>query len=135
MRCSQAPASSCFSVLPGFGPAAEPLLFRQKWPKPLTPRPVSLDWTDAKHEKAGQLAALRQGPLIDKSVRPWGLAAGVGQGEGYGSQGIPVVGQLEIMVKVFCEKPAQLKFRQETEKVSNQLVFLVNTNHLGRWHK
>ncbi len=27
-----------FSVLPGFAPAGEALLFRQKWPKPLTPR-------------------------------------------------------------------------------------------------
>ena len=28
--------------MPGVGPAAEPLLFRQKWPKPLTPRLASL---------------------------------------------------------------------------------------------
>ena len=26
--------------MPGFGPAAEPLFFREKWPKPLTPRPA-----------------------------------------------------------------------------------------------
>jgi hypothetical protein len=34
--------------VPGFGPAAEVLLFRQKDPKPLTPRPISLYGTDAK---------------------------------------------------------------------------------------
>ena len=34
-------------VLPGFAPANEPFLFRQKWPKPVTPRQVSLDGTDA----------------------------------------------------------------------------------------
>jgi len=30
-----------FFVVPGFVPAAEPLLFRQKWPKPVTPRLAS----------------------------------------------------------------------------------------------
>ncbi|MEO8326966.1 MAG: hypothetical protein ABI618_14015, partial [Nitrospirota bacterium] len=42
--------STCFSVLPGFAPAGEAsfgraqdrLLFRQKVPKPVTPRPASL---------------------------------------------------------------------------------------------
>lgn len=77
--------------VPGFGPAAEVLfawcvlksatLVQQKDPKPLTPRPSLLDWTDAKHRKAGQLAPLRQGPPIDEDVRPWGRAAGVGQWE------------------------------------------------------
>jgi len=33
--------------VPGFGPAAEVLLFRQKDPKPLTPRSASLEGTDA----------------------------------------------------------------------------------------
>ena len=93
--------------MPGFGPAAElgawrvptgatyrlvrleerDLCVEQKWTKQLTPRPASSDWTDAKHGKAGQLAepvlspaeGLRQGPPIDKSVRPWGRAAGVGR--------------------------------------------------------
>jgi hypothetical protein len=64
---------------PGFGPAAEVLLLRQKDPKPLTPRPFLSDWTDAKARKAGQLARLRQGPPLDEGVRPWGRAAGVGQ--------------------------------------------------------
>ena len=57
--------------MPGFGPAAELLLFRQKDPKPLPPRPVSLDKVDATQGRAVQLAALRQGPLVDKSVHPW----------------------------------------------------------------
>ncbi len=29
-------------LMPGFGPAAEPLLFRQKEPKPVTPRLASI---------------------------------------------------------------------------------------------
>ena len=29
---------TCFSVLPGFAPAGEALLFRKKGPKPVTPR-------------------------------------------------------------------------------------------------
>ena len=49
--------STWFSVLPGFGPAAEVpsmglrtgLLFWQKDPKPVTPRPVSLRWDGRKH--------------------------------------------------------------------------------------
>ncbi|WP_443147739.1 hypothetical protein [Nitrospira sp.] len=57
-------------VLPGFAPANEPLLFRQKWPKPVTPRPATLDGTDASLKRAGQLAELRQGPPDDLSVRP-----------------------------------------------------------------
>jgi hypothetical protein len=67
-------------VLPGFAPAnevllgasrrARPLLWRQKWPKPITPRQASFDGTDANLRRAGQLAALRQGPPDDLSVRP-----------------------------------------------------------------
>ena len=67
--------------MPGFGPAAEVLLVRQKDPKPLTPRPVTSEWTDANLRRAGQLAALKQGPPSDESVRPEGRAAGVGHGE------------------------------------------------------
>ena len=33
--------------MPGFGPAAEPLWFRPKWPKPLTPHPAALHETNA----------------------------------------------------------------------------------------
>jgi hypothetical protein len=46
------------------------------------PRPVSSEWTDAKHRRAGQLTVLKQGPPSDVSVRPGGRAAGVGQWEG-----------------------------------------------------
>ena len=38
--------SACFSALPGFAPAGEALLFRQKDPKPLTPRLASWERTD-----------------------------------------------------------------------------------------
>ena len=65
--------------MPGFGPAAEALLFRQKDPKPLTPRPVSLNGTDANFRRAGQLGALTQGPPIHESVHPWVWTAGVSQ--------------------------------------------------------
>jgi len=67
--------------MPGFGPAAEVLLFRQKDPKPLTPRQAASDWLDANQRKADQLALLRQGPPAHESVHPWGRAAGVGQEE------------------------------------------------------
>ena len=63
----------------GFGPAAKVLLVRQKDPKPLTPRPVLSEWTDANLRRVGQLATLKQGPPNDVSVRPGGRAAGVGQ--------------------------------------------------------
>ena len=67
--------------MPGFVPAAEVLFFREKDPKPMTPRPVTPEWADASHGRAAQLARLRQGPPINEGVRPWGRAAGVGQGE------------------------------------------------------
>ena len=63
-------------VLPGFGPAAEVLLFRQKDPKPMTPSSAGLDGTDA-GGRADQLATLRQGPQDFRSVRPKGRTAGV----------------------------------------------------------
>ena len=88
--------------MPGFGPAAELVAWRvpkgatfvveQKDPitvalfethhATVTPRPVSLDWTDASHGRAGQLAVLKQGPPRNKSVGPGGRAAGVEQCEG-----------------------------------------------------
>jgi hypothetical protein len=34
-------------MMPDFGPAADPLLFRQKWTKPLTPSPAALHVPDA----------------------------------------------------------------------------------------
>jgi len=64
--------------VPGFGPAAEPLLFRQKWPKPLTPKLATLGVSNADLRSADQLAALKQGPRQDTSVRQRGQSAGVG---------------------------------------------------------
>ncbi len=46
------------SVMPGFGPAAEVLLFRQKDPKPLTPSLARAKRMDARG-KTGQLALLK----------------------------------------------------------------------------
>ena len=50
------------SVLPGFAPAGEALLLRQKAPKPVTPRLASWERTDANLKRTGQLAPLKQGP-------------------------------------------------------------------------
>jgi len=65
-------------MLPGFGPAAEALLFWQKDPKPLTPRPASFHEMNARQGRASQLAALKQGSPDYQSVHPEGRAAGVG---------------------------------------------------------
>ncbi|HBP90498.1 MAG TPA: hypothetical protein DD706_22750 [Nitrospiraceae bacterium] len=67
--------------MPGFAPADEALLFRQKDPKPLTPRPDSLERRDASPRRAVQLAGLKQGPPTEESVPPLGQTAGVGVGE------------------------------------------------------
>ncbi len=72
-----------FGVSPPYG---EVLLFRQKDPKPLTPRLALLKGRDANLRRADQLAGpvlsfaegLTQGPLNAKSVPPWGQPAGVG---------------------------------------------------------
>ena len=74
---------------PGFAPAGEALLFRQKDPKPLTPRLASLERTDARFRRADQLAepvlsfveGLKQGPPDEESVPPLGQTAGVGAEE------------------------------------------------------
>jgi len=66
--------------MPGFAPADEVLLFRQKDPKPMTPHPATLDGMDARG-RADQLAALRQGPPVDMSVQPEGRTEGVGEGD------------------------------------------------------
>ena len=68
--------------MPGFVPAAEILLFRQKDPKPLTPHSASLEKANAGHGRADQLAGLRQGPPVHENVRLWGRMAGVGQRRG-----------------------------------------------------
>jgi len=73
--------STEFSVLPGFAPAGEALLFRQNFPKPLTPRLASFERTDASLRRADQLASLTQGPPADESVPPLGQPAGVGPWE------------------------------------------------------
>ncbi len=65
--------------MPGFAPAGEALLFRQKDPKPLTPRLALGERTDASLKRAVQLAGLKQGPPAEKSVPPLGQPAGVGQ--------------------------------------------------------
>ena len=70
--------STWSSVLPGFAPAGEALLLRQKDPKPVTPRLASLERTDACLRRADQLASLKQGPPPDTSVPPLGQAADVG---------------------------------------------------------
>ena len=66
-----------FFESPGFGPAAEVLLFRQKDPKPLTPCSADEEGADAR-VRANQLAGLRQGPPDIQSVRPRDRTAGVG---------------------------------------------------------
>ncbi len=55
----------------GFGPAAEVLLFRQKDPKPLTPRLASLKRRDANPEKSGptRRAQTRSARRIRASLR------------------------------------------------------------------
>ncbi len=63
--------------MPGVGPAAEVLLFRQKDPKPLTPRLARSEGKDASLRSADQLAALKQGPPADKSFPPLGQTAGI----------------------------------------------------------
>ena len=73
-------------MLPGFAPAGEALLFRQKAPKPLTPRLALLKRRDARLRRADQLAepalspveGLKQGPPADESVPPVGQTAGIG---------------------------------------------------------
>jgi len=66
------------NLMPGFGPATEVLFFREKDPKPLTPRSASRIGR-TKGMRARQLATLKQGPPVDQSVRPWSQTAGVGQ--------------------------------------------------------
>ena len=72
------PGSPCLSVLPGFAPADEALLFRQKDPKPLTPRLATLDEVNADFRRADQLALLKQGPPFHSSVHLLGQPAGIG---------------------------------------------------------
>ena len=73
--------------MPGFGPAAEVLFFREKDPKPLMPHPASLDELDANSWRAGQLAWLKQGPPFHQSVHSW-----AGQQASVGIQEINIIG-------------------------------------------
>lgn len=77
------------SVLPGFAPAGEALLFRQKVPKPCAPHLASLERTDVNLKRADQLAepvlslvdGVKQGPPTKESVPSLGRTAGFGAGE------------------------------------------------------
>jgi hypothetical protein len=72
--------------LPGFGPAAEALFFREKDPKPSTPSLATPLGSDPNLWSADQLAepvlslaeGLKQGPRNNTSIRPKGQSAGVG---------------------------------------------------------
>jgi hypothetical protein len=66
-----------YLVLPGCGPAADPLLLWQKGAKPISQSPAVLSGMDAKKGKPGQLAVLRQGPMDFRGVHPKSLVAGV----------------------------------------------------------
>ena len=57
-------------TMPSLSSAVEALMFRQKDPKPLTPRVALLEKVDTICVWAGQLAVLRQGPLIHVSIHP-----------------------------------------------------------------
>ena len=61
----------------GFRPGRRGPFVLAKGPKTNDAPPASADWTDATTRRASQLAALRQGPPIDTSVRPEGRVAGV----------------------------------------------------------
>ena len=60
------------SFLLGASRRAPPLLIREIDPKPLTPRPASFNEVDASHGRAGQLAALTQGPPVHEERTPRG---------------------------------------------------------------
>ena len=66
----------------GFRPGRRGPFVPAKGPKTIDAQPASSDWTDATTRRARQLAALRQGPPIDPSVRPEGRVAGVEPPEG-----------------------------------------------------
>ncbi len=68
-------------LLLGASRRAQPLLWRQKDPKPLTLRLASWGRMDANLRRAGQLAPLKQGLPTDESVPPLGQTAGVGTWE------------------------------------------------------
>jgi len=67
--------------MPGFAPADEVLLFRQKDPKPLTPRPASPDWADAGYGEGEPTRCAHTRPAGSLERPPGGPAAGTGRGE------------------------------------------------------
>jgi len=71
--------SQDYLVIAGFRPGSRDPFVSAKGPKTIDAPPVLTSWTDPNNGKADQLAALTQGPQRDKSVRPWGRAAGVGK--------------------------------------------------------
>jgi hypothetical protein len=64
--------------MPGLGPAAEVLLFRQKWPKPMTPRLALLEGRDAKDTKSGPTRSAQTRAAKCEERPSWGQPAGVG---------------------------------------------------------
>ena len=68
--------------MPGFVPAAEPLYVPTKVAKTIDAHPGLIRVGGRKlYVRADQLAALRQGPPVIESVRPWDRTAGVGYGK------------------------------------------------------
>ena len=80
-RVSPTLVATCCSVLPGFAPAGEALLFRQKAPKPLTPRLASWEGRNASLRRAAQLAPLTQGPPGMRASFPWARRQASNHGE------------------------------------------------------
>ncbi len=66
-------------ILPDFGLAAEVLLFRQKGPKPVTPRPNSLMWDERMAQEGGLTRSAQTKSAVYGSVRPKDRTTGVGQ--------------------------------------------------------
>jgi len=64
--------------MPGFGPAAEILLFRQKDPKPLTPSSAPPDCADVNHIGGRTNSQGSNKARQNQCVRPQNRTAGVG---------------------------------------------------------
>ena len=65
-----------FSVLPGFSPAGDDPLFRQKAPKPFPPSSARLNRADAGNGKGGPTRQAQTRSVLDLSVSPVGRSAG-----------------------------------------------------------
>jgi hypothetical protein len=64
----------------GFRPGSRGPFLSGKGPKTIDAQFGHIGWDGRKMRRADQLAALKQGPPVDKSVRPRGRTAGVGNG-------------------------------------------------------